>query len=199
MEHVSRLVWDYYDAKTVTAVMSFSDHAIMNIGWQPPSGNYVKLNTDGPSKENSIAGCGGIIKGNQGEWLRGFAKGVGVCSAFVAELWGVHEGLLYAWRLGFTAVKLNIDSIAVVDAIKNGRKSSSIRNSLVKQIRRSLELDWDIKIVHAYRESNKCADALANIGCTLDREIIHYDSCPNQIRNLVLDDEMGITPRIIPM
>ncbi|MCI42746.1 ribonuclease H protein [Trifolium medium] len=83
-----------------------------------------------------------------------------MCSAFVAELWGVHEGLLYAWRLDFTAVELNIDSIAVVNAIKNGRSSSSIGNSLVKQIWRLLELDWEIKIVHAYRESNKCVDAL---------------------------------------
>jgi hypothetical protein len=26
-------------------------------------------------------------------------------------------------------------------------------------------------MVHAYRESNQCADALASIGCTLDWEV----------------------------
>ncbi|GAU36430.1 hypothetical protein TSUD_19650 [Trifolium subterraneum] len=171
----------------MSALMSFLERDIMNVGWQPLIGNYVKLNTNGASKENSIVGCGGIIRGNQCEYLGGFAKGVGVCTAFVAELF------LYARSLGFTAVESNIDSIVVVSAIKNGRKSSSIGKSLVKQIRRSLELDWDIKIVHVYRESNKCVDALANIGCTLDCEVIHYDSFPNEIRNLVLDDERGIT------
>ncbi|PNX75103.1 hypothetical protein L195_g031034, partial [Trifolium pratense] len=76
--------------------------------------------TDGVCKKNSIAGCGGIIRGNQGEWLEGLAKGVGMCSAFVRNCG---------------------ESIVVVNAIKNGRASSSTRNSLVKQIRRLLELD----------------------------------------------------------
>jgi ribonuclease HI len=98
----------------------------MHIGWQPPSGHFVKLNTDGACKENNRAGCGGIIRGNQGEWLGGFAKGVGVCSAFVAELWGVLEGLQYARRLRFMAVELNIDSVTVVQVIKTGKLSSPI-------------------------------------------------------------------------
>jgi ribonuclease HI len=144
------------------------------------------------------AGCGGIIRGNQGEWLGGFAKGVGVCSAFVAELWGVLEGLQYARRLRFMAVELNIDSVTVVQVIKTGKLSSPIGLPLVKQIRRYLELDWEVMIVHAYRESNNCADVLANIGCTLDREIIFYDFCPPQVRDSLVADELGITtPRLI--
>jgi hypothetical protein len=67
-------------------------------------------------------------------------------------LWGVHEELLYARSMCFTVVELNIDSTVMVNAIKNGRVSSSIGNSLVKQIRRSLELDWEIKIAHVYHE-----------------------------------------------
>ncbi|MCI09825.1 putative non-LTR retroelement reverse transcriptase, partial [Trifolium medium] len=194
------IVGDYYQAKRVNDMMINSQRVLTNIGWQPPSGDYVKLNTDGACKDNNIAGCGGIIRGNQGEWLGGFSKGVGVCSAFVAELWGVLEGLSYARRMRFTHVELNIDSITLVQVIKSGILSSPIGLSLVKRIRRLLELDWDVKIAHAYRESNKCADVLANIGCTLDREIIFYDSCPSQIKDLLLANEMGITtPRMIPM
>nr|ABN08928.1 hypothetical protein MtrDRAFT_AC166313g27v2 [Medicago truncatula] len=29
------------------------------------------------------------IMGGDGEWLRGFAKNIGLCGAYVAELWGV--------------------------------------------------------------------------------------------------------------
>ncbi|MCI88056.1 ribonuclease H protein, partial [Trifolium medium] len=69
--------------------------------WKPPEENYVKLNTDGACKEGGRrAGCGGVIRGNQGEWLGDFVKGVGYCNAFVAELWGVLEGLRLAQRLG---------------------------------------------------------------------------------------------------
>ncbi|GAU31057.1 hypothetical protein TSUD_214930 [Trifolium subterraneum] len=50
--------------------------------------DYVKLNVDGARKHLNIVGCGGLICGSQGEWLGGFAKGVGDCSAFVAEFHG---------------------------------------------------------------------------------------------------------------
>jgi hypothetical protein len=43
----------------------------------------VKVNTDGTSKDEGIAGCGGLIRDHRGHWLGGFAKFVGVSSAFV--------------------------------------------------------------------------------------------------------------------
>jgi hypothetical protein len=48
-----------------------------------------------------------------------------------------------------------------------------------------LELDWEVKIAHAYCESNKCADALANIGCQLGQKIVFYEECSPQMREFV--------------
>jgi hypothetical protein len=49
------------------------------------------------SKDENKAGCGGLIRGSGGgEWLGGFSKFAGSCSAYIAELWGVFEGLKYA-------------------------------------------------------------------------------------------------------
>ncbi|MCI38977.1 ribonuclease H, partial [Trifolium medium] len=42
----------------------------------------------GASKGMQLAGCGGVVRGSQGEWIGGYAKCVGMCNAFVAELWG---------------------------------------------------------------------------------------------------------------
>jgi hypothetical protein len=44
-----------------------------------------------------------------------------------------------------------------------------------------------------------CADALANIGCSLDhKNVIFYDDCPINIKDILLADVMGIsTARII--
>ncbi|PNX61822.1 ribonuclease H, partial [Trifolium pratense] len=147
------------------------------IGWQPPTGSFVKLNTDGARKDNGKAGCGGVIRGSQGEWLGGFAKGVGTCSAFVAELWGVFEGLTYARRMRFMHIELNIDSAMVVQVLKTGNLNSPFGLTLVKNIRRLVDMEWEVHITHAYRESNRCADALTNIGCTLDKETIYFEDC----------------------
>jgi ribonuclease HI len=168
------------------------------IAWVPPKATFVKLNTDGAYKDNQTAGCGGVIRGTQGEWLGGFAKHVGLCSAFMAELWGVYEGLRYASRMGFMKVELNIDSEAVVQVIKARRVCSSSSNALIKQIRRLLDMDWLVEIAHTYREANKCADALANIGCSLDYDIMFFDSCPSRISEICKKDRVGnTTPRLV--
>ncbi|PNX58030.1 ribonuclease H [Trifolium pratense] len=161
---------------------------------------YVKLNTDGAYKDKQVAGCGGVIRGSQGEWIGGFAKNVGLCSAFIAELWGVLEGLRYVHRLGFKKVELNIDSEAVVRVIQNRRSNSSMGSSVMKQIWRFMEMDWIIEISHVYREANKCADAMANIGCCLDYEVVYYNACPSQLAETYAADLLGITtPRFISL
>jgi ribonuclease HI len=102
---------------------------------------FVKINTDGAYKADQVAGCGGVIRGMHGEWLGGFAKGVGLCSAFIAELWGVYEGLHHAYRMGYRKVELDIDSMAVVSVFKNRRSSSSSDCSLLKRIWRLMQQD----------------------------------------------------------
>ncbi|MCH98097.1 ribonuclease H protein [Trifolium medium] len=88
-------------------------------------------------------------------------KCVGLCPAFVVELWGVLEGLCCVRRLGFTKVELNTDSEAVGQLVKEGRVTSLLGNTLAKQ-RKLLEFDWIIDISHTYCEVNKCVDGLAN-------------------------------------
>jgi hypothetical protein len=100
------------------------------------------------------------------EWLRGFSKFI--------------EGLILARRLNFRAVELNIDSKVVVQDISHDGRGSPFGSALVQKIRQMLALDWEVVVHHSYRESNKCADALANIGCKLGYGSVVYDRCPTQ-------------------
>ncbi|MCH98804.1 ribonuclease H protein, partial [Trifolium medium] len=101
VNYVQKRVEEYQHAKQASDLLVGRECTRVEIGWKPPSSSFVRPNTDGARKDNNKAGCGGIIRGNQGEWLGGFAKGVGECSAFIAELWGVFEGLSLAKRMGF--------------------------------------------------------------------------------------------------
>jgi hypothetical protein len=96
--HIINLMGDYKNAVKTNDVASARNQGIVLIRWIPPKPLFVMLNTDGAYKDHQIAGCGGVIRGNDGEWHGGFAKCVGLCSAFVAELWGVVEGLKYVYR-----------------------------------------------------------------------------------------------------
>lgn len=35
-------------------------------GWKPPTINMIKLNTNGASKSDKVAGCGGILRDHKG-------------------------------------------------------------------------------------------------------------------------------------
>jgi len=168
------------------------------VGWKPPPNGWVKLNFDGSCKDNGIAGCGGIIRGSDGEWLGGFAKRIGKCSAYMAELWGVYEGLRYIRRLGFQAIEVEVDSSLVVNILNSNKNGSIMGSSVVAKICRLLHMDCEVVVCHSYRETNRCADALADLGCSLHTNICFYESCPTQFSHLVIADALGVfVPRLI--
>lgn len=124
--------------------------------------NTIKINTDGTIKENLQDRCGSIIQDASGDWLGGFSKYLSNYSAFMAELWGVLEGMNLAKSLGLRKVEVNIDSTLVVSALKS-RKSNNVKSLAI--IRRICELmdEFDARgISHPFRETNVCADAIAN-------------------------------------
>jgi len=99
MKIMLKLSEDYYQARMADQITFNSQRVIDFIRWRPPSVNLAKLNMDGTCKGGNIAGSGGIIRGSDGECIGGFAIFIADCSAFVAELWGVLEGLSYARRI----------------------------------------------------------------------------------------------------
>jgi hypothetical protein len=58
--------------------------------------------------------------------------------------------------------------------------------SVLKHIRRLLQIEWEVKVCHTYREANRCIDALAHIGCELRSSVIFYKLCPTQITHFFL-------------
>jgi ribonuclease HI len=195
---VSHRVKQYHQAMVLQQVLHNVERKVVMIHWQPPSEGWVKLNTDGAYKEGSVAGCGGVVRDSNGVWKGGFAKNLGVCSAYVAELWGVLEGLRYAKALGFNRVELNVDSSIVNQVLSKAGYGRPLGMALVMRIRSLLEMEWEVVINHSYREANKCADVLANIGCTIDTQMVYYDSCPRECFDVMSADVMGIaTPRSV--
>jgi len=93
-----------------------------------------------------------------------------------------------------------VDSLVVVNIITSGKESNASGRSLVQKIRKLLQMEWKVKVKHSYREANRCADALANIGCIMGNEMMFYELCPTQINHLLAADKAGVTfPRLIKM
>jgi len=75
--------------------------------------SWVRLNTKGSCRDGGHIGCGGIIKGNDGEFLGAFSKYIGIGSAYLTGLWGVLEGLMYVRRFQFRFIELVVKDITL--------------------------------------------------------------------------------------
>jgi len=65
----------------------------------------VKLNTDGSSMGNpGLVGGGGLIRDENGDWIVGFARNIGITTSFQAELWAIRDGFSLCVDRKFSAV-----------------------------------------------------------------------------------------------
>lgn len=96
---------------------------VKQIKWERPARGWVKLNTDGSSLGNpSLAGGGGVIQDEEGNWIVGFARNIGITTSFQAELWGLRDGrlrdgLTLCVERNFSAVEVELDARSVLDVI----------------------------------------------------------------------------------
>ena len=64
------------------------------VKWIRLAPGWAKLNTDGSyTAANGLAGCGGLIRGSDGQWITRFAKSINVSSSIATKLWELREGL----------------------------------------------------------------------------------------------------------
>lgn len=92
------------------------------------------LSINGASKNDLIVGCGGILRGCTGEWLRDFARYLSSYRAYIAKFWSVREGLRLSNTFGFQAIELHIDFKVVIKNILDYKQGSIIGMRLVQQI-----------------------------------------------------------------
>ena len=65
----------------------------------------MKLNTDGLVFGNlGVASCGGVIRDDCGNWISGFTKRIGITNSFIAEMWGLREGLIMCCNLNIASL-----------------------------------------------------------------------------------------------
>jgi ribonuclease HI len=173
----------------------------VNISWLPPPNGWLALNTDGAMKASERkAGCGGVLRSDTGVWIEGFSKALGDTTAYMAELWGIYEGLCLARRREVTKLEIRTDSQVIAHSLQNQTDGSVMGSVLIRKIRDLLNGPWEVKIIHIYREANRCADMLANMGSEGTSGIEFFVNPPVRVRQIVRDDVRGVAvPRLISL
>ncbi|CAI0374065.1 unnamed protein product [Linum tenue] len=114
------------------------------ISWKRPPSGWASLNTDGSVLlSQNKAAAGGVIRREDGRMLRAFSVNLGGGSITHAELAGIDQGMRLAWEMGIRKLAVQTDSATAISLIQED-PSSHPHRMLVKSIRRSLSLEWEI-------------------------------------------------------
>ena len=139
--------------------------------WERPQVGWACLNNDGAAIGNpGRAGCSGLIRNERGKWLGGFSRSVGCADSFMAELWGLRDGLTLCIDLHLTAMDVQLDAKAVVQLLSNSSSANFCAVPLLDDCRNLVSQIGQVRISHCFRESNSCAEFLAWLGT-------HQESC----------------------
>lgn len=158
---------------------------MVSIRWEKSCSGWFKLNTDGSSLRNPhLAGGGGLIRDDNGDWVVGFARKIGIASSFMAKLWALQDGLLLCLQTHAQAVIVEMDSKVIVDTFSTYVETSNTVSAIMEDCKHLVAQIPQVRFNHVYREVNKCADFLAKLGASLDVDFNVFSCPPVDLFNL---------------
>ena len=147
------------------------------------------MNLDGSTIGNpGPARCGGVIRDNNGHWIVGFTRRIGVTTSCTVELWGLRDGLNMPCSLNISSLIVELDAKCIVDALGNLDYVNNVVSPILDDCRLLVTRIPRILFKHCYRQVNRCADSLARISCYLEADFSFLSSPPMDILSVFKDD-----------
>lgn len=137
-----------------------------------------------------LAGCGGILRYYNGNWVSRFSCTVRAENNTQAYCWALLKAIQWAWTMGYKKVCFQLGTNYIVEWIKNPEKLSGPIREAVEVCRNWLNEKWSINFSHISQEYNKVADFIAKIARNKRCDWIEFREVPEECRNLLLEDIM---------
>ncbi|XP_054796880.1 uncharacterized protein LOC129302201 isoform X2 [Prosopis cineraria] len=164
----------------------------LKLAWNPPCNGWITIKVDGAFDEvNKIAGCGGLIRDHNGNFVHGFMHHIGRGNSLNAQLWACIMGLKGAWDAGFRRAILETDSLQVVRLFGKDvqeRFLAEAEEELVYLIFSMLGRNWKVWLAHRKPEGNVVADLLAKLALQAWPGYHYFNHPPKQVEKLVLEE-----------
>lgn len=148
---------------------------IVEVIWQPPLKGWLNCNSDN-SFSFSLASCGSLFRGFNGEFLFGFVGLVDDSSFFHEQLWGFIHAIDIAHRSNQKYAQFKTHSIFLLLAFKDPSPLLwKVHNIWLCCKIKPMSLIFLVS--HIFQQGNQCAEKLALVG--LSRRIFHvWDKDP---------------------
>ncbi|MQM16740.1 hypothetical protein Taro_049699 [Colocasia esculenta] len=163
------------------------------VRWNPPHLGFY-LNVDGASKGNpSLCSGGGCIRDSKGDIRLSFAFSYGQGDSLTAEARSLCDGLRLADHHGIHISTVFSDSLVLVQSFRTNRcpswKCTWWWREASSLLRKSSAL-----LHHAYRETNRVADAVAIYACNTHGSSVFHSpsSLPSVCKGPAALDKVGL-------
>ena len=121
---------------------------------------------------------GGIIRNENGGWVKGYARAIRVTTSVVVELWALKDGLWLCISLKLPTVEIELDAKVVIDLVGKETSNPNSIDAIVVDCEEGLKEIPFVRIKHCCREANKCANALARQGASLPKILLFLSNLP---------------------
>ncbi|KAL5775565.1 hypothetical protein ACOSP7_013122 [Xanthoceras sorbifolium] len=128
-------------------------------------------------------GC--VVRNSDKVWLAGFAMKKGVGSMLGDKLWNILKGLKLAWKMGWSKVIVETDSMEAVDCLKITYVDNHPLWGIIQNCRTLIKVDWYCHISHVFREGNGVASGLALMGQAMEKNYGFFSSPPTAVLKLL--------------
>ncbi|KAK7821734.1 putative ribonuclease h protein [Quercus suber] len=105
----------------------------------------------------------------------------------------IRDGLARCCHLSLQAVEVEVDASVAVSLLSQDVHTNGEFSSLIDDCRNLMKNIHQVWLKQCFREANRCADALAKFGTTMEEDFTMFESPPVFIINLLHSDKMGLT------
>ena len=132
------------------------------------------------------------MKNDMGEVIFAQADYYGEITNSIAEARALLQGIELCEAMGFNKIDIEVDSLMLVQAIKKMTRVPWVIAYEMRMLRTLLQR-FEYSIKHVYRECNKVADLVANIGVKEKKHLIFgKESLPKKLIGIVRIDRAGL-------
>ncbi|GLJ44143.1 hypothetical protein SUGI_0920550 [Cryptomeria japonica] len=162
-----------------------------HIRWKAPPVGWLKLNFDGACRGNlGVFGFGAMIRNSEGKLILGIYGAMGEATNNEAEICALMEGLKLCVTNKMTKLIIKGDSLIIIQGIIKGGFQSWKLNKWIRCVSRLLSDIGLYEIAHIYKQGNRVADCVANMGTDNPHGSVTFDvySATDAVQNLLKAD-----------
>ncbi|KAH9668518.1 putative reverse transcriptase/RNA-dependent DNA polymerase [Citrus sinensis] len=177
----------YHRARKPDASHIHNVKRIVQKKWEPPPGNFLKVNVDAAiNNRDQVAWLGAVIKDPSGKIVVAGTKQVPLREGVsFAEDEAMEWGLQVAKELSLSALIMEADCKEVVDLLNNTKGSRTGISWVISYIQEKRRDFKDVKFRHIPRTCNTCAHSLAKLAIGANTSAVWLDHIPAEILNVL--------------